>query len=87
MTESEEISIINDFLFSFLFTRIYTNNEAIIYIPKDIEIDIEIPNCFKDYLSQIDILNIFHRENITLDNKPKLKLTNEMIEFLIQCLD
>ena len=80
LTESEETSIINEFLFSLLITKFYTNSETIIYIPKDIEIYIEIPNCFKDYLSQFGILNLLPKENITLDNIPKLHLSQEMID-------
>jgi len=38
LTESEEISIINEFFFSFLITKFYLNNESILYIPKDISI-------------------------------------------------
>lgn len=79
LTESEETSLINEFLFSFLITKFYTNNETIIYIPKDIEIYIEIPNCFNDYLSQFGILSIFHKENLSLDDKPKLELSKKMI--------
>ena len=71
LTESKETSIINEFFFSFLITRFYTNNENIIYIPKDINIYIEIPNCFDDFLSKYSILTIFKRQNITLDDKPK----------------
>ena len=55
LTESEDTSLINEFLFSFLITKFYTDKETIIYIPKDIEIYIEIPNCFNDYLSQFGI--------------------------------
>ena len=79
LTESVETSLINEFLFSFLITKFYTNNETIIYIPKDIDIYIEIPNCFNDYLSQFGILSIFYKENISLDNKPKLELSNNII--------
>ena len=61
LTESKETSIINEFFFSFLITKFYTNNETIIYIPKDIHIYIEIPNCFEDYLSKFSILNIFKK--------------------------
>ncbi len=80
LTESEETSIINEFLFAFLITKFYTNNETIIYIPKDIEIYIEIPNCFKNYLSQFGILKIFPRETIYLATKPRLNLSSKMIE-------
>ena len=44
LKESKEISILNEFLFSFLITKFYTCNENIIYIPIDIEIYIEIPS-------------------------------------------
>jgi MoxR-like ATPase len=80
LTESEETSIINEFLFAFLITKFYTNNETIIYIPKNIEIYIEIPNCFSDYLAQFGILKIFPRQNITLENKPELNLPDKTIE-------
>ena len=33
LTDSEEISILNEFFFSFLITKFYTNNEKILYIP------------------------------------------------------
>ena len=87
LTESEETSIINEFLFSFLITKFYINNENIIYIPKDIEIYIEIPNCFEDYLSKFGILKIFNRENISLSEIPKLDLTKNIIDIFSQMLD
>ena len=73
--DNNETSILNEFLFSFLITKFYSNNENIIYIPKDLEIYIEVPNCFEDFISKYKILNAFHIENITLTNKPKLCLS------------
>ena len=66
LTVSKEKSIINEFLFSFLITKFYTNNENIIYIPKDISIYIEVPNCFKSYLSKFNILTIFKNKILLL---------------------
>ena len=67
MSESEEISLITEFLFSILITNFYIYNEDIIYFPNDFYIYIEIPNCFgENYLSKIGILNRFKRENIVL---------------------
>ena len=87
LIESEDTSLINEFLFSFLITKFYSNNETIIYIPKDIEIYIEIPNCFNNnFLSKFGILTIFQRENITLENKPKLDLSNEIINIFNKLL-
>ena len=79
LTESEETSLINEFLFAFLITKFYTDKETIIYIPKDIEIYIETPNCFKNYLSQFGILKIFPKKIITLADKPKLDLPKEIL--------
>ena len=79
LTESKEVSIVNEFFFSFLITKFYTNNERMIYIPKDIHIYIEIPNCFEDYLSKFNILNIFKKENITFENLPPFNYPKEII--------
>ena len=80
LTESEEINILNEFFFSFLITKFYSNGDTIIYIPNDIGIYVEIPNCYKDYLSQFSILNIFPRENISLEFLPKLDLPQKIID-------
>ena len=77
LTESKEQSILNEFFFSFLVTKFYTNNESIIYVPQDIDIYIEIPNCFTDYISKFRILNIFNKENITFENMPKFNYSSE----------
>ena len=86
LTESKETSIINEFFFSFLITKFYTNNENIIYIPKDIYIYIEIPNCFENYLSKFNILNIFNKENISFDNMPKFNFTEKIINIFNRML-
>ena len=64
LAESKEIPLINEFLLSFLITKFYINNEDIIYIPSNLNIYIEIPNCFDNYLNKIGILKIFQIENI-----------------------
>ena len=87
LTESKETNIINEFLFSFLITKFYINNENIIFIPKDIQIYIEIPNCFKNYLSKLGIIKIFNCENISLDNIPNLDLSKEIIDIFSQMLE
>jgi hypothetical protein len=79
LTDSEEISIINEFFLSFLITRFYKCDDNIIYIPKDIHIYIEIPNCFEDYLGKFSILKIFNNENITFENMPQFNYPDEII--------
>ena len=77
--EVNEPSILNEFLFSFLITKFYSDSENIIYIQKDIEIYVEIPNCFEDMLSIYKVLNSFDIETITINNKPKLDLPEEKL--------
>ena len=86
LTESKEKSIINEFFFSFLVTKFYTNNENILYIPKDISIYFEIPNCFEDYLSKFSILNIFKFDKITFKRMPKFNYPNDIINTFTKML-
>ena len=72
--ENKEHSVLNEFLFSFLITKFYSNNENIIYIPQNIEIYIEIPNCYKDFMENYAILKSFDLEIIGLPNLPKFHL-------------
>ena len=71
LIETKEFSLINEFLFSFLITKFYSNNENIIYIPNNIKIYIEVPNSCEDYLTKFGILNTFDRENIVLGELKK----------------
>ena len=89
MTESkeEEESIINEFFFSFIITKFYSNNENIIFIPKDISIYVEIPNCFEKYLNKFNILNIFNKEEITLQKMPEFKYSKEILEIFKKMLN
>ena len=64
LIETKETSLINEFLFSFLITRFYTNNGNIIYIPNNLKIYIEVPNSFENYLTKFGILKAFNIENI-----------------------
>ena len=78
LIETEDVSLINEFLLSFLITKFYTNNEDIIYIPNTIKIYVEIPNSFENYLSKVGILNLFKIDNITLGHLPKLELKEDV---------
>ena len=74
LIESKETSLINEFLFSFLITNFYTNNEDIIYIPNNLKIYVEIPNSFENYLEKFGVLRVFQIENIELGKLHKLEL-------------
>ena len=86
LIETNEISLINEFLFSILITKFYITNENILYIPNDIYIYIEIPNCFYDYLSKFGILQILNKENITLENIPSFNYSNDIINIFDKLL-
>ena len=77
--ETDDISILNEFLFSILITKFYMNNENILYIPKNSEIYIEIPNCFSSFLANYDILTSFNITTIKLDDIPPLKLPKRIL--------
>ena len=65
----------NDFLFSFLYIKYYKNDEKVIYIPREISIYVEIPNCFRDFIETYPILRTF--TTIEIDSK---KLPNLILE-------
>lgn len=75
------ISVLNEFLFSFLITKFYSNNENVIFIPTSIEIYIEIPNSFNDFISNYGILKSFKRDDdmITIENLPELNLPDDKL--------
>jgi hypothetical protein len=83
------VSVLNEFLFSFLITKFYSNNENVIFIPTNIEIYVEIPNSFKDLLSNYGILKYFKREDdmITIDNLPELNLPEDKIKLFKNMLN
>ena len=78
LIESKETALINEFLFSFLITKFYNNNEDILYIPNNIKIYVEIPNSFENYLTKYGILNVFKKEHIELGKLPKLELEEDI---------
>ena len=80
LTETKEISLINEFLFSFLITKFYTDNENIIYFPNNIQIYVEVPNSSENYLQKFGILNAFVIENIKLGELLPLELESNIRE-------
>ena len=85
--ETDDISILNEFLFSILITKFYMNNENILYIPKNAEIYIEIPNCFTNFLSNYDILTSFKITDIKLNDMPPLNLPRRTLRIFERMID
>ena len=61
-----------EFLFSILITRIYGHDEDMLYLPKEIEIKIEIPNGFVDLFKKFPLLSIFDKQILLLRDLPLL---------------
>ena len=57
--DTEQIELMNEFLFSILITKIYGQNDEIFYLPYDLEIMIEKPNGFNYFINKFPILQIF----------------------------
>ena len=74
--DTDCIDLMLDFLFSIIITKIYRQNEKIIYLPKDIEIKIEIPNGFINFFEKFPILTL-------IPQKPEYKMSIKNLEPLI----
>ena len=68
-----------EFLYSFLITKLYGQNETLFYLSKDIEIKIEIPNGFVDFFLKFPILSMFkNRIVMKIEKLPPLIVHPEL---------
>ena len=71
--DSKKIDLMRDFLYSFLITKLYGQNETLFYLSKDVEIKIEIPNGFIDFFLKFPILSMFKKKiEMKIDKLPQL---------------
>jgi len=75
--DTEQDYLLTDFLFSFLITKFYSYYENILSIPLDIQIFIEIPNEFYNFLDRYKILKYFIKKN----KDPEIKLNSIKANF------
>ena len=68
---TKNIPLMKYFLFAVLITKLYQTNDNILYIPKNINIYVEIPNGPQHFLDDYPILTIFQTFNISLESKDK----------------
>jgi hypothetical protein len=66
LNDTEQTALMTEFLFSILITKLYGQNEDIFYLPKEIEIKIEIPNGFIDFMKKFPILTLFPTKQYTI---------------------
>ena len=64
--DTEQVDLMADFLFSILITKIYCYDEDIFYLPKEIEIKIEIPNGFVNLINKFPILDLFDKTSLII---------------------
>ena len=77
--DSKQTDLMKNFLFSFLITKLYGQNENIFYLSKNVEIKIEIPNGFIDFFYKFPILEMFQNKyKITIDNLDPLIVPKEL---------
>ena len=77
--DSKQVDLMKDFLYSFLITKLYGQNEALFFLSKKVEIKIEIPNGFVNFFLKFPILGMFrNRIEMKIDNLPPLKVPAEL---------
>ena len=82
--DTDKVDLMKDFLFSFLITKLYGQNEKLFYLPKKVEIKIEIPYGFIDFFLKFPILNMFEKKiPLSINNLPPL-IVKEDVESNIQ---
>ena len=76
LSETEQIELFQDFLFSFLIQKQYTQNEDIFCYEGNVHIKIEIPKGFYDFSEKLNILKLFKQREIS--DLPNYKILNEI---------
>ena len=66
--DSKQTDLMKNFLFCFLVTKLYSQNENLFYLSKYVEIKIEIPNGFIELFYKFPLLDMF-------ENKHKMSIT------------
>ena len=72
VSDTKQIELFEDFLFSFLIQKFYSNNENIFCYEDNVKIYIEIQNGFLNLIEKFSLFKEFHIHNI--DKLPELEL-------------
>ena len=75
---TEQVALMNEFLFSILIFKFYGQNKDIFYLSKNIQIKVEIPNTYIDFFEKFPILTIFKTKELTIFNLPPLIVPKEL---------
>ena len=70
---TNQIDLMKEFLFFILITKLYSLNEDIFYLDKEIEVKIELPFGFIDFFSKFPLLKLFKNKILmTIKDLPKI---------------
>jgi hypothetical protein len=72
-SDTKQKELFEDFIFTFLIQKVYTNNENIICYEDNVKIYIEIPNGFFNFMDKFKLFNLFY--NYKINELPKLEFS------------
>ncbi|OUM64773.1 hypothetical protein PIROE2DRAFT_60449 [Piromyces sp. E2] len=76
LSNTKQIELLREFLFSFIILKCYSKNENIFYYGNEIKIKVEIPNGFINFKSLFSIFNFFNNVNIVSFNNKNTDSNN-----------
>jgi hypothetical protein len=78
-SDTKQKELFEDFIFTFLIQKVYTNNENIICYEDNVKIYIEIPNGFFNFMDKFKLFNLFY--NYKINELPKLEFSENKSSF------
>ena len=76
--DTNQIQLMQEFLFSLLITKFYSYKESIFYFPKKVKIKIEIPNSFIDFFAKFPILTLFSSSKLSIEKLSPLIISRDI---------
>ena len=77
--DSKQTELMKDFLYSFLITKLYGQNEDLFYLSKKVEIVIEIPCGFVNFFNKFPLLSMFkNKTEMKIAELPPLIIKHEI---------
>ena len=76
--DTDNITLMLEFLFSFLILRYFGKDEDVFYLSKGIKVKIEIPNSFINFKEKFHILNLFKETEMKISELPPLIVQNNI---------
>ena len=78
LCDTEQKSLMNDFLYFILFTKLYGQDNNIFYLSKRITIYLEVPNSFISFFDKFPILKLFPNKELSLDHLEPLIVPDDI---------